>query len=247
MSIGGHFEGSPRTDRRINGSPKATAPYFIIIYYYTGSSFIMSNFAVKADTSNNDKLIEVYTHDIFYYADQFIDEELDGKKDKELLKSNFRSLIYFISDNINKPDMNNIELLDSIFDIYLRLCAMCDIIPTLEAFAWLCKINLHTFACWKNGNYRKVTPEYSATVKKWQEICRGSLTFSLTQSKGGDINRIFIAKAVYGMAETAPVPAPTTQALNYSNKQLAARLGERIQEPEAIEGEIIDDEQPGSS
>lgn len=48
---------------------------------------------------------------------------------------------------------------------------------------------------------------HAVTVKKWKETCKNFLVDSLQNSTGTDANRIFIAKAAYGMAETAPVQA----------------------------------------
>ena len=64
----------------------------------------------------------------------------------------------------------------------------------------------------------------------------------MTQSKGGDINRIFIAKAAYGMVETAPVPTVKKYAPTLDNSQLAARLGDRL---ETVEAEAIEDTKNG--
>lgn len=197
----------------------------------------MSNFAVKADTSHNAELVEVYTSDIFRLADEFIQTELDGKRDRDLLKSEFRNMVFYIHDSIPRVDNNNIELIDSIFNIYIRLCAKCSVLPTLEAFSWLTGIDNATFSDWMNGEYRKLTPEYSKTVKKWKETCKGSLVYDLTQKGGSDINKIFIAKAVYGMAETAPVPAEPIRRLEpLTSSQVVARLGGETEDGETIDG-----------
>ena len=188
------------------------------------------------------KVVDIYSHDIFYYADEFIDIELEGTKDRNILKSYFEEMIYYIKDRIKAPDKNNLDLLNYIFyNIYLKLCSKCDIIPTLEAFGWLVSIDATTFTSWLNGETRKLTSDYSQAVKKWKDTCAGKLRFILTQSKGGDINRIFIAKAAYGMAETAPVPAIERHDMTLDNRQLAARLGGRV---EALEDTRIIDEVP---
>ena len=168
--------------------------------------------------------VEVYTHDIFQYADEFVfNSGYTWKDNKEDIKEDFPSMIYYIRDRIQKPS-HDIKLLDSLFDIYVVLCRKCHIIPTLEAFSWLVSMSNATFSDWSNGEYRKATPEYSKTVKKWFNICKGHHVFTLNQRGGTDANRIFIAKAVYGMAETAPV---TVSSLDnrpeYS--QIAANMG----------------------
>ena len=195
----------------------------------------MSSMTVNVKSDDYD--IDVYTHDIFYFADEFLESNIDNPKDRNELKENFDNLIFYIRHRIPKPDNNDLELLDNLFcNVFLELCMKWYVLPTLENFSLMFSINPNTISAWINGEYRKATPQYSLTAKKWQNICKTRLVNTLTQSKGGDINRIFIAKAAYGMAETAPAqiaPQPM-QALN--NEQLAARLGGRIeQHPDVID------------
>lgn len=145
---------------------------------------------------------EVYQHDIYYYADEYIQNELDG--DAGSVSDSFPAMILYISDNIPKPDNADIELLDSIFNIYMRLCSKYKVLPTLEMFSFLVGINRTTFTDWANGEYRSSTG-HGDTAKKWFDTCK-SFTVNRLHNKGGtDANLIFIAKAAYGMAETAPV------------------------------------------
>lgn len=158
----------------------------------------MPNNAIKTEHG-----IEVYTHDIYAYAQEYIDIELDG--DKDLVTEYFTDMILYISDRISKPNNDNIDLLDNIFNIYIRLCTKYKVLPTLECFSFLVNINCNTFSAWLNGEYR-ASSSHSLTVKKWKDICRSFVVNKLTNKSGTDANLIFIAKAAYGMAETAPVP-----------------------------------------
>lgn len=174
----------------------------------------------------------LYLHDIYYYSDEYIEQELDG--DKEGVTDVFVDMILYISDRIPKPSNDDIELLDNIFNIYIRLCSKYKVLPTLEVFSFLVNINRTTFTDWANGEYRNKlyytmsgelidnintwrfnhkgqeyrevsSTAYSDTAKKWFNICK-SFTVNRLHNKGGtDANLIFIAKAAYGMAETAPV------------------------------------------
>lgn len=146
--------------------------------------------------------IEVYSHQIFELVDQYIQEELAG--DTERVTEYFTDLILYIGDNIPKPSNDDIELLDQLFNIYKRLCTRYKVLPTLECFSFMVNININTFSDWLRGEYRVGSP-HSITVEKWKGICRSFLVNSLTNSRGTDANKIFIAKAAYGMAETAPV------------------------------------------
>lgn len=145
---------------------------------------------------------EIYQHDIYYYADEYINNELNG--DTDSVSDSFPAMILYIADNIPKPSNDDIELLDGIFNIYIRLCSKYHVLPTLEMFSFLVSINRATFTDWSNGEYR-ASSEHGNTAKKWFNICK-SFTVNRLHNKGGtDANLIFIAKAAYGMAETAPV------------------------------------------
>ena len=60
---------------------------------------------------------EVYTNRITELADQFINCELDEERRQNIYNKSsiFRTMILYISDNIDKPDNNDINLLDNIF------------------------------------------------------------------------------------------------------------------------------------
>ena len=147
--------------------------------------------------------VEVYSSRICELADEFIQRELDG--DKEKVRGYFASLIFYIADRIEKPSNDDIELLDGIFNIYVRLCAKYLVLPTLEMFSFLVKINRTTFTDWSNGEYRSSTA-HGNTVKKWFGICKSFVVNRLHNKPGTDANLIFTAKAAYHMRETAPEP-----------------------------------------
>lgn len=150
--------------------------------------------------------IEVYQHDIYYYADEYIEKELDG--DDSRLNKRFRDMILYISDRIHKPDHDNIILLDKIFDIYIRLCSKYERLPTIECFCLLVKIHRSTLNDWGNGVYRSSDKRYADAAKRWLEICKSFAIDELHNSKAANVNLIFIAKASYGLRETTPLPAP---------------------------------------
>lgn len=200
---------------------------------------------------------EVYTHEIYRLSDQYITEELDNKDDIYDV-SVFTGMILYISDNIQKPSNDDIELLDSIFNIYIRLCTKYRILPTLECFSMLININPGTLSDWSSGalrsniyydsegryikdfaawqlNHRgeqyRVEPStaHAEAVKKWKNICKNFLVNSLQNSRGTDANRIFIAKAAYGMVETAPALVQNPEqvrSIEQIQQERAQRLGE---------------------
>ncbi len=207
----------------------------------------MKNNAVVANNGT-----EIYMNRIQELADEYINRELDDKHREDIYTSSsiFMSMILYISDNIDKPDNNNIDLLNDIFNIYIRLCVKYNMLPTLEAFSMLININPTTLSKWSSGEYRtniyydsngeyikdfpawrlnhrdepyraEPSTAHSQTVKKWKETCKNFLVNSLQNSRGTDANKIFIAKAAYGMVETAPVPM-VNQEQHRTAEQIAA-------------------------
>jgi hypothetical protein len=157
---------------------------------------------VKDNSIKSEIGIDVYQNDIYRLVDEYIDTELDG--DTESVTDNFVSMIFYIADNIQKPSNDDIELLDNLFNIYVRICAKYKVLPTLETFSFLVGIDRNTFTDWAMGRYR-VSTAHGSTVKKWFEICKSFTVNRLHNQSGTNSNLIFIAKAAYGMAETAPV------------------------------------------
>lgn len=211
--------------------------------------------------------VEIYTSKILELADDFFDHELDEKRREDIYNNSsvFMSMILYISDNIPKPDNNDIELLDDIFNIYIRLCVKYNMLPTLEAYSMLININPTTLSKWSSGEYRtnvyydykgehikdfaawqlnhrgepyraEPSTAHSQTVKKWKETCKNFLVNSLQNSRGTDANKIFVAKAAYGMVETAPVPV-VNQEQHRTAEQIAADYGTQASLP----GDVIPD------
>lgn len=196
---------------------------------------------MKDNTDITSTGIEIYRHDINYYADEYIRNELEidhvDQESKKIVKDSFVDMLFYISDRISKPDNADIKALDNIFSVYVRLCSKYSVNPTLEAFSFLVDINRATFTSWNNGDYR--TQEHSDTVKKWMNICKGFLVNNLGNSKGTDANKIFIAKAAYGMAETKAVEQEQITGAKKSIEQIAADIGA---DPKALPGDADTDD-----
>lgn len=158
------------------------------------------------NNTTNINNIEIYESDIYKYADEYnmLIKDLSTVNDKYLNKS-FISMILYIHDRIGNIDINNIDLLDNIFNIFIRLCFKYNIIPTLQVFSFLVGINCTTFTEWINGRGTKSNPAYTKTTQKWFDICKNATISELNNTYGTNANMIFIAKAAYGMAETAPI------------------------------------------
>lgn len=193
------------------------------------------------DNTVNVNGADVYLNNIYYYADQYITNELELSKDDDnyiqTVADNFVGMILYIHDNIQKPSNDDIELLDSIFSIYTRLCSKYRVLPTLECFSFLVGINRSTFSDWMRGDYRTGSA-HGTTVKKWFDTCKSFTLNRLHNQRGVDANLIFVAKAAYGMAETAPVQQDQVQGIpQQSREEIAARHAGYIgaEEPEKPE------------
>lgn len=166
----------------------------------------------KSNTTVTEQGIEVYENDIYRLVDEYINtvlqvtpEEFDTQKEyKAVVADSFVDMIFYIADRIPKPGTEDIELLDNIFGVYVRICTKYGVLPTLEVFSFLVGIERRTFTKWSNGQYRAST-SHGDTVKKWFDICKNCTVNRLNNQPGTNANLIFVAKAAYGMAETAPV------------------------------------------
>ena len=91
-----------------------------------------------AYTVMSDNGSEIYKNEINRLFDEYIQSELKIDPDefrdpdnKKTVRDTFGDMILYIADHIEKPSNDDIELLDSIFEIYKRLCVRCGMLPTL--------------------------------------------------------------------------------------------------------------------
>lgn len=169
--------------------------------------------------------VEVYTSQITEIADRYIAdlEDIDSIYTYEV----FTDLLLYISDNMTPlNNYNDITVLDNLFNIYKRLCSKYRVLPTLYDFSMMINIDPSTITRWMNGETRGgLTSEHCKTAKKWKQYCAGRLASNLSNSKGTDANKIFIAKAAYGMAETKAVEQEQITGVTKTVKQIAKEIG----------------------
>lgn len=169
--------------------------------------------------------VEVYTNQITEIADRYIAdlEDIDSIYTYEV----FTDLLLYISDNMTPlNNYNDIMVLDNLFNIYKRLCSKYRVLPTLYDFSMMINIDPSTITRWMNGETRGgLTSEHCKTAKKWKQYCAGRLASNLSNSKGTDANKIFIAKAAYGMAETKAVEQGQITGATKTVKQIAKEIG----------------------
>ena len=183
----------------------------------------------KSNTTVTEQGIEVYENDIYRLVDEYIDtvlqvspEEFDTQKEyKSTVADSFVDMIFYIADRIPKPSNDDIELLDNIFNIFVRVCSKYNVLPTLEVFSFLVNINRSTFSDWMRGDYR-TSSTHGITVRKWFDICKNCTVNRLNNQPGTNANLIFVAKAAYGMAETAPVQTAQQDGIPHQTAQQIA-------------------------
>lgn len=180
--------------------------------------------------------VEVYTSQITEIADRYI----SGLEDKESIYDYtvFTDMLLSISDNMTPlNNYNDITVLDNLFNIYKRLCSKYRVLPTLYDFSMMINIDPSTITSWINGDYRGgPTSPHSKTAKKWKQYCAGRLASNLSNSKGTDANKIFIAKAAYGMAETKAVEQEQITGARKTVEQIAQDIGvDQLEDQDADE------------
>ena len=180
---------------------------------------------MKDNTITTADGIEVYTSQITEIADRYISD----LEDKESIYDYtvFTDMLLSISDNMTPlNNYNDITVLDNLFNIYKRLCSKYRVLPTLYDFSMMINIDPSTITRWMNGETRGgLTSEHCKTAKKWKQYCAGRLASNLSNSKGTDANKIFIAKAAYGMAETKAVEQVRITGVTKTVKQIAKEIG----------------------
>ena len=180
---------------------------------------------MKDNTVTTADGVEVYTSQIAEIADRYIAdlEDIDSIYTYEV----FTDLLLYISDNMTPlNNYNDITVLDNLFNIYKRLCSKYRVLPTLYDFSMMINIDPSTITRWMNGETRGgLTSEHCKTAKKWKQYCAGRLASNLSNSKGTDANKIFIAKAAYGMAETKAVEKEQITGARKTVEQIAQDIG----------------------
>lgn len=200
----------------------------------------------KHNTTVTAQGIEIYENDIYRLVDEYISIVLQispedfgtAKEYKAAVADNFVDMIFYIADRIPKPPNEDIKLLDNIFNIYVRICTKYNVLPTLEVFSFLVGIERRTFTEWANRRARATTG-HPDTVKRWFDTCKSCTINRLNNQPGTNANLIFIAKAAYGMAETAPVQTAQPQGLpTMTAAEIAERHRAALELPEPEKPEI---------
>ena len=204
--------------------------------------------AVKAENG-----AEIYDTKIHYFADEYI----NTLSDPESINNNpslFTGMIKYIYKYLFKPkrndkvlynsnsvlDTGDIELLDSIWNIYTELCYRYNKRPTLLNFSLLVGIGNDVFNSWIRGEYRAgengASSPHCQTAKKWKAECESSLVDGATERNS--VGCIFALKANYGYTETPQrieITGANAPALSQEDIRQIADQARKESIPELIE------------
>lgn len=208
----------------------------------------MSN-AIKAENG-----IEVYEHDIKYYADEYISQLPEKEDSINNNPSLFTGMIKYIYKHLFKPgkkdkvkynantnlDTGDIELLNNIWEVYTELCYKYNKRPTILNFSLLIGIDNRTIDTWRRGEFRAgedgASSAHSQTVKKWLAECESSLVDGATERNS--VGCIFALKANYGYTET---PQRVEIVNGQQPEQIAADIAARHKIGQAEKPELPED------
>ena len=208
----------------------------------------MSN-AIKAENG-----IEVYEHDIKYYAEEYISQLPEKENSINNNPSLFTGMVKYIYKHLFKPgkrdkvkynantvlDTGDIELLNNIWEVYTELCYKYNKRPTILNFSLLIGIDNRTIDTWRRGEFRAgedgASSAHSQTVKKWLAECESSLVDGATERNS--VGCIFALKANYGYTET---PQRVEIVNGQQPEQIAADIAARHRIGQAEKPELPED------
>ena len=182
---------------------------------------------------------EIYANEIMSMADDYVHTILNRPEDITR-KQCFAGLIKYISKQIQPIDLNDLVLLDNLWDIYTTLCYKYNAVITIERFCILIGIHRDTFYSWYKGECKGIErtdwceelgSSRSDIVKKWDRESESSWQ---DEASTGNPGPMFVLKARRGWNEQAPaVGAAEDLMLNRRTpEQIAADYPVQIEQKE---------------
>lgn len=202
---------------------------------------------MKANTVITSSGAEVYENSIFRIADEYIATlSNDAEESQKLMQKPaiFRGLLKEVYLQLfktgseerkcnSKIDYGDIDSLDSIWDIYAKLCYRYGQAPTIINFCSMVGVHRDTISDWLHGRYRQ-SSAHIRTIKKWMEECEGALLDGAIQGNPGCM---FALKCNYGYREAGYIYEQNTSSLEIETpRQIAQRrAGDKPDFPAVIE------------
>ena len=158
--------------------------------------------------------VMIYDNNILLFADEYISN--NNLSDKQSVKDSFLDMINYITVECGcKYKFDDLPNMKKVLNTYLLLCEKYNYIPDTYGFSKF--IDSNTQDALTNDIYRvaegnkKASNEVKHFYKKTMDAFKQALVHTVTESRGADVNRIFILKAVHGMAETQPQTVEAVQ------------------------------------
>ena len=103
-----------------------------------------------------------------------------------------------------KANIDDINELNILWDIYTVICCTCRVKPTLMRFCIMIGIHPDTMNSWDRGEYSgRVASGHSESAQKWKAECESSLYDEVIQT--GNIGCMFALKANYGYRDNIQI------------------------------------------
>lgn len=194
--------------------------------------------AVNTNTVKTEQGTEIYTDDMYVYADEYINTLRDPDSVYNSAGNTFTGMIKYINRHMGftKDIYADINILNNIWEIYTELVYRYNQKPTMEEYALLIGASRDTIYSWLNGTsrgtiYRDKEGNVINDFFTWQSGHKGEPytqepsteradTIKKWQEEcklgryksaaSGNVGGIFLCKAVDGMVETAPVQLENT-------------------------------------
>lgn len=220
----------------------------------------MADNTVKAENGT-----EVYTDDMFMYADEYINSLHDKDSIYNSTGHTFTGMIKYINRNLfrDKKDIicADINILNNIWENYVELVYIYNQKPVIEEYALLIGVSRDAIYSWMSGEHRgNIYRDKDGNVINdfftWSNSHRGEPytqepstlradTIKKWQEEcrlgryksaaSGNVGGIFLCKAVDGMVETAPV-----QIENQVQRQSIEQIQERYRLEQGTEKPLLE-------
>lgn len=189
------------------------------------------NYITVADRDGN--TVDVYENDISMYLQQYIEER--GIKDlRKEPQSRWNAALLYINRHLFQTNRErlytdsrqynayNIDLINSVCDIYINLCYEYDKEVSIMGFSKLTGINQDTFYNWGNGE-NQVSSKSFEIYKKLNTENEESLSGLLISGKRNPVGILGALNRRHGWNMGQPRGADGTQKALVSREEIAAR------------------------
>lgn len=198
-------------------------------------------------TDREGNTIDVYENDISLYLHQYMnDRSMTDDDMSKAPQSKWNAALLYVNKYLFKPnrdrllvepplsDAYNIELIDSICNIYIDLCYEYDKEISIMGFSKLTGINQDTFHRWGNRETRVSSKAYEI-YKKLNTENEESLSGLLISGKRNPVGILGALNRRHGWNMGQPRGTDGTQRIAASREEIAARAGVVEQLPGSVE------------